>query len=410
MNIEIICIGTELLLGELNDTNSTFIARELTALGFDINYIVNARDNMSQLKEILHNALNRSDIIITTGGIGPTEDDITRKAIAEVTGKPLYKDKELEEEMEKYFQEKNYTITPNNYRQTYLPSGADSVTNNWGSAPGILLKTENNIIVSLPGVPREMENMLKEKIIPYLLKRENKMVKTRYLKFFGIGESTLETKIKDILKNHRENFNLSLLAGRGEVRLRITATGDTDSQIKKRIKNLENKVKKRVGKYIYGYNHETLPEVTGNLLKKYNLNLGVAESCTGGLIGNRITNIPGSSNYFVGGIVAYSNKIKINELQVCPETLKKFGAVSKPTAREMAEGIRKKFNCDLGLSVTGIAGPGGGTETKPVGLVYIGIADKNYTKVHKINLKEDRLENKWRTSQSALNFLRKRIT
>ncbi|MFW5998566.1 MAG: competence/damage-inducible protein A [bacterium] len=406
MKVEIIAIGTELLLGELNDTNSTFIARELTSIGYDINYIIDAADETIELENALNNALNRSDIIITTGGIGPTSDDITRQVIADVTGHPLYKDENLVKQMEKYFDKKNYTITPNNYRQTYLPEGAKPIENNWGTAPGILLETGENIIISLPGVPEEMKNMLRQKVIPYLMENENKMVKTSYFKFFGIGESTLETKIKDILDKNNSSINLSLLAGRGEVRLRITVKGNSETQIDEKLNTIKNEVNKKAGKYIYGIDNQTLPEVTGNILKKYNLKLGIAESCTGGLIGSRITNIPGSSKYFEGGIIAYSNQIKINELKVSSETIKQYGAVSEQTALEMAKGISKKFKCDLGLSVTGIAGPGGGTANKPVGLVYIGVASSNTTEVYKLNLNGNRKENKWRTSQYALNYLR----
>ena len=406
MDIEIISIGTEILLGEITDTNSAFIARELTAVGHNIVYMTSVEDKKEKLIKALQTALTRSDIIITTGGLGPTADDITREVIAETTEHPLYEDQNLKNRIETYFHEKGYNLTHNNYRQAYLPEKSEPIKNNWGTAPGILLEMENNIIISLPGVPDEMKNMLTSEVIPYLNKKIEKEIKSGCMRFFGIGESTLETELKDILEEDN-TANLSLLAGRGEVRMRITASGNSEEIISEKIKNIEDKIHNRVGKYIYGVNNQSLSEVVGELLRKQNLNLSTAESCTGGLIGNKITNIPGSSDYYVGGMVAYSNVIKKTKLGVSDDILKNFGAVSQQTAEAMARGVKVNFNTDIGISVTGIAGPGGGTPSKPVGLVYIGLADDSQTEVYKLNLNGNRLENKWRTSQHALNYLRK---
>lgn len=408
MNVEIISIGTELLLGDVVDTNSTYIARNLTALGYDIHHISTVGDNKKRLCTTLNTAKERSDIIITTGGLGPTEDDITREAVAEVSGCPLYQDQKLKKNIERYFHEKNYNLTENNYRQANLPETATPLGNDWGTAPGILLELKNITFISLPGVPREMKNMFKNDVITYLQQQNDKVILSRELNFFGIGESTLETKITDILHS-QSNPTLALLAGSGEVKIRITAKADSEGKAEKLIAGSQKNIENRVGGYIYGIDSEGLAAEAGKLLKNKNMKLSVAESCTGGLVGDRLTDIPGSSNFFIGGIVAYSNQIKEQILQVKKETLKIRGAVSGETAAEMAAGIKKLYNTDIGLALTGIAGPGGGTREKPVGLVYIGIAAPDGIQVHQLNLKGDRRRNKWMSSQYALFYLIQKI-
>jgi len=406
LNIEIIAIGTELLEGKVQDTNSNFIAGNLTSIGFDVDYITMVKDNRDNIVKTLKDSLNRADIIITTGGLGPTADDITREAVAEATENPLYQDQDLKKEIKDYFKERKHKITENNYRQAMLPEGAIPLHNKRGTAPGILLESDNYIIISLPGVPPEMENLFFKEVIPYLKKLTTENTVIKFLNLFGIGESRLETEIDEIIKES-ENPEITLLAGEGKVRIKLAAKAESSQKAKRLIKNSENRLRKKVGQYIFGSDNQTLPGVVAELLTENKLDIAIAESCTGGLVGDRITNIPGSSNYFKGGIIAYSNQIKQKKLGVPADILKNKGAVSEQTAEAMACGIKKEFKTDIGLSITGIAGPGGGSPQKPVGLVYLSICDHSSQKVYQLNLNGDRKDNKWLTSQYAFNYLRK---
>ncbi|MFW6309047.1 MAG: competence/damage-inducible protein A [bacterium] len=403
MKIEIISIGTEILLGDVVDTNAAYLARNLTELGYDINYMNTVGDNKSRIVNTIQRCLERADILITTGGLGPTTDDITRSAVAESMDCPLYTDDNLVKMIKDYFAERNYELTPNNLRQAQLPRGAEPLINNRGTAPGILLEKEDKVVISLPGVPREMKDIFQNQVFPYLKNLSGETIKSRVLKFFRIGESSLETELEDIFVS-QTNPTLALLADRGEVKLRITAKAESQEACEKMISRAEEKIRDRVGKYIYTTDNTNLPELVGEGLTDRGQTIALAESCTGGLIGNRITDIPGSSDYFLGGIIAYSNRIKENILGVKRESLEKYGAVSKQVAREMAVGIRKNYDSDFGLSVTGIAGPGGGTEEKPVGLVYVSVAFPGGINSYQLNLEGNRLKNKWMTSQYALYY------
>lgn len=406
MKAEIISIGTELLLGQIVDTNSRYIAEKLTEFGYDIHYIKTVGDNFKRIVSSFKKAEKRADLIITTGGLGPTKDDLTRKALAEAVNKDLYLNRELKEDIEEYFAEHNYNITKNNYRQAYIPKEADSIPNENGTAPGIIYENKNSLFICLPGVPLEMKNMMENMVIPLLKRRSDDFIYSRTLNLFGIGESSLETKIADILKN-QDNPTLALLAGKGEVSIRITAKGRNKNELKDKVKKKEREIRDQVGRYIYGIDDSSLPSVAGEHLNNKGLTLAVAESCTGGLLGHRLTQIPGSSNYFNGGAVVYSNNSKVNLLGVDEILLKKKGAVSRGVAGEMAEGVSDKYNSDIGIGITGIAGPGGGTPEKPVGLIYIAIKMVEKESVWQLNLKGDRKYNKWMSSQYALFYLLK---
>ncbi|HKL74475.1 MAG TPA: competence/damage-inducible protein A [Halanaerobiales bacterium] len=404
MKAEIISIGTEILLGDIVDTNSKYIAEHLKDLGYDIHYMTAVGDNQKRVINVLKRAIERSDLVITTGGLGPTEDDLTRQAIAKATDKNLYQDENLLNSIKEYFDQKNYNMTKNNYSQAFLPEGAKVIKNNWGTAPGILLKESDYMIISLPGVPSEMKKMFSNYILKELQKYSEKTILSKTLHFFGIGESTLETKLKNILEN-QNNPTLALLAGEGEVKLRITAKGENKNKLKDMISKKEKLIRKKVGKYIYGVNNTDLAKEIYNILLKRKLTISLAESCTGGLISHRLTQIPGSSKVFKGSYVVYSNEAKINLLDIDREIIKKQGAVSKKTALMMAKNIKDKFGTNIGIGVTGIAGPGGGTADKPVGLVYIGISYGKKNIVHKLNLKYSRSFNKWMTSQYVFYYL-----
>ncbi|MGM0411317.1 MAG: competence/damage-inducible protein A [Bacillota bacterium] len=405
MQAEIISIGTEILLGDIIDSNSKYIANKLTELGYDIHHINTVGDNKKRLVEVLKTAIKRSDLIITTGGLGPTDDDLTREAIADVTNNELYLDKELLKRIKEYFNKKGYTMTKNNYKQAYLPQGADYIKNDWGTAPGIFFKTKKFTLISLPGVPKEMKNIFSNYVLNKITKNDD-MIFSRTLNFFGIGESTLETKLKDILEK-QDNPTLALLAGKGEVKLRITAKGNNKSNIINKMDEQEKLIRNRVGQYIYGSNNSNLAKEVFNNLIKNNLKISFAESCTGGLISHRLTENSGSSKVFRGALVVYSNNSKKNLLNIKDKDLKKYGAVSEKIAEDMAINVKKVFNTNIGVGVTGIAGPTGGNSKKPVGLVYIGISFKEKTKVYKLNLNGNRSFNKWMSSQYLYYYLLK---
>ncbi len=404
MITEIISIGTELLLGDIIDSNANFIAQELTAVGFDIHYISTTGDNFRRMKEVLKIASERSDILITTGGLGPTDDDLTREAISEVSKKKLILNRDNKLEIENYFKDKNYRMVKSNYKQAYFPEGSEALSNNRGTAPGIWLDDGKNIYISLPGVPEEMKYMFKNEVLTRLKNIQDKNIKSKILHLFGIGESDLENKIHDLLIK-QSNPTFALLAGRGEVNIRITASGKNMDEINEDINNAEEELSSRIGKYIYGTDNDDFPRVIGNLLEKKEMSISVAESCTGGLLGSRFTSIPGSSYYFKGGVIAYSNKVKEEVLSVNSKILRKYGAVSEETAIAMARGVKKLLKTDLGISITGIAGPGGGTVSKSVGLVYIALSTSNDSYVYKLKLGGGRDWNQWMSSQYAFNYI-----
>lgn len=402
--VEIISIGTELLLGDIIDTNSAYIAEKLTENGFDIHYVSTVGDNLERITATIKRAQQRADIIITTGGLGPTDDDLTREAIAASMGLELKKDERLLTAIKNYFREKNYSMTVNNEKQACLPEGATEIPNEKGTAPGILLERDDIIIISMPGVPGEMKDMLERKVLPYLKELSAGLIQSRVLNFFGIGESSLEMEIKDIL-DKQTNPTIALLAGKGEVKVRITSKASSKEKAGELIAVVEKEITERVGEYVYGSDDKGLAVVVAELLKEKGLSIATAESCTGGLLGDRITNIAGSSEYFQGGVIAYSNQVKHELLGVEENTLKKYGAVSAETAQKMAEGIKDNMNTDIGIAITGIAGPGGGSQEKPVGLVYLGLAIDDYSQTFKLKLRNDRAWNKWMSTQYALYYL-----
>ncbi|SDC50603.1 MULTISPECIES: competence/damage-inducible protein A [unclassified Candidatus Frackibacter] len=408
MRAEIVSIGTELLLGQIIDTNAAYIAEKLAELGIDLYHRNTVGDNKERLYKSLKMSLERSDIVLTTGGLGPTDDDLTREVVADVMKVELIKDQDLVERIEGFFKDLGREMTENNLTQAYLPAGAEPIINEQGTAAGIILEKDNNTIISMPGVPEEMKKMMSKTVIPYLKKKlgSNQLIKSKVLKVCGYGESSLETEIKDIL-DEQTNPTIALLAGKAEVHLRITAKSKDEELADQLIKEAEAKLRSRLGVNIFGVNDETLEEVIGNYLKNEKLTLAVAESCTGGLIGDRITDIPGSSSYFERGVVTYSNQAKKDLLRVKEKTLKEEGAVSKKVALKMAKGVKELASTDLGVSVTGIAGPGGGSKEKPVGLVYMGLATSEGTKAFRFKFHGNRQQIKYLTSQYVLDKLRR---
>ncbi|MFR6017189.1 MAG: competence/damage-inducible protein A [Paraclostridium sordellii] len=405
MKAEIITVGTEILLGDIVNTNSQFLAKELASLGLDVYYQSTVGDNESRLMDTLNESLDRSDIIITTGGLGPTNDDITKEVAAKCFNQELVFYNDIWKDIKQYFEKIGVEPTENNKKQAYFPKDCIILNNSNGTAPGAILKKENKMIIVLPGPPKEMIPMFNNELKKHLENLTDYKLISRTLRFFGIGESELEDKLSDII-NNQTNPTIAPYAKEGEVTLRITAKSYTKDDADNLIDEVENKIKTLVGKYLYGYGETTLEETVAKLLVEKNLTIAVSESCTGGMVSSMLIDYPGISQVFIEGCVTYSNEAKMSRLGVKKETLDSFGAVSTETAIEMAKGVAMNLKTNVGLSTTGIAGPGGGTAEKPVGLVYIGLYINGKTKVKKLNLAGSREKIRVKASKEALNFLR----
>lgn len=411
MKAELVTIGTELLLGEIVDTNAAFLARTLADCGVNVYYKSTVGDNFERMVQALKQAIQRSDLVITSGGLGPTSDDLTKEAVASALGVGLVFSQEAMDMVSEKFKHRHARMTTNNERQAMIPEGAALIPNRWGTAPGIICESKGCILISLPGVPRELEGMVLETVVPFLRGRQaavGAVIHSRTIRFFGIGESSLEEELSELIRA-QTNPTIALYAGSGEVRVRITASAPTLEQAKAMIEPVEEAVARRVGKFIYGYDDDTLESVTGKLLMDKGYTIALAESCTGGLISHRLTNVPGSSNYYMRGVVAYSNTAKQQVLGVPEKTLQDHGAVSHQTAVAMAEGVRGWAQTDFGISVTGIAGPGGGTPQKPVGLVYAAVAGPVGTRWREFRFYGDREMIKDRAASHVINMLRQYI-
>lgn len=405
MKAEIITVGTEILLGDIVNTNSQFLAKELASLGLDVYYQSTVGDNESRLMDTLNESLDRSDIIITTGGLGPTNDNITKEVAAKCFNQELVFYNDIWKDIKQYFEKIGVEPTENNKKQAYFPKDCIILNNSNGTAPGAILKKENKMIIVLPGPPKEMIPMFNNELKKHLENLTDYKLISRTLRFFGIGESELEDKLSDII-NNQTNPTIAPYAKEGEVTLRITAKSYTKDDADNLIDEVENKIKTLVGKYLYGYGETTLEETVAKLLVEKNLTIAVSESCTGGMVSSTLIDYPGISQVFMEGCVTYSNEAKMSRLGVKKETLDNFGAVSTETAIEMAKGVARNLKTNVGLSTTGIAGPGGGTTEKPVGLVYIGLYINGKTKVKKLNLAGSREKIRVKATKEALNFLR----
>lgn len=405
MKAEIITVGTEILLGDIVNTNSQFLSKELASIGVEVYYQETVGDNETRLLNLLEEAFKRSDIVITTGGLGPTNDDITKEIAAKYFNQELVFYSDIWENIKSYFEKLGLKPTENNKKQAYFPKDCIILDNPNGTAPGVILKKENKMIILLPGPPKEMIPMFNNSVKSYLQSLTDYKLVSKTLRFIGIGESELEEKLIDII-NSQSNPTIAPYAKENEVTLRITAKSKDDEKANDLIKSIEDKIKDRVGKYIYGYDDTTLKETVAKLLVKNNMTIAVSESCTGGMVSSKLIDYPGISQSFIEGCVTYSNEAKMNRLGVKKETLDKYGAVSSETAIEMAVGIAKNLNTNIGLSTTGVAGPGGGTDEKPVGLVYIGIYINGDVKVKKCNFSGSRDKIRSRATNEALNLLR----
>ena len=407
MRVELITTGSELLLGQIVNTNSAYMAAHLNDIGFDVFYQTTVGDNHDRMKAVIETALTRADIIITTGGLGPTQGDITKYVCAEITGSPMITDEESLNRMNSHFTLKNIKMTQNNLRQVLVPENSRVFLNYNGIAPGIVQVYRGKYIINLPGPPREMKDMFDRSLRPFLKEKFGlkNVIHSLVLNTFDIGESLLETKIRDLILKQK-NPTLALLVRPSGVIIRITAKSDNLSDAEALITPLRQAIYSRIGEYIYAENDDNMEHVVGKLLQTSHQTISCAESCTGGLLTSRLTDIAGSSEYLLGSIVSYSNAVKINHLGVPSAVLAAKGAVSEETAQYMAEGAAKVLSADIGVGITGIAGPGGGTDKKPVGLVYISITGKRGTFTTKNLLSGKRNEIKYRATQKALNMVR----
>lgn len=406
MKAEIISVGTELLLGQIVDTNSVEIAESLAELGIGCFFLTSVGDNPLRLASVLAQALLRSQIVIVTGGLGPTEDDLTKEALAAVTGRKLSVDPDALAHVRQFFQATGREMPENNMRQAMLPEGAQMLPNPRGTAPGVYLTSHGVHVFCLPGVPTEMRTMWKESVVPRLIELTGGpgVIHSRTLRFYGIGESALEERVKDLLPS--ENPTIAPYASVGEARLRITARAESKEAARALIEPVAQTILSRVGEYVYGEDDDSLEGVVGRLLSERGMGLAVAESCTGGLLSHRITNVPGSSAYFKQGWVVYSNEAKQTELGVDLQTLRTYGAVSEPVAAQMARGALERAGADISVAVTGIAGPGGGTEEKPVGTVCFAVATAQKVRTVTCRFLGNREDIKWRSASEALNLIR----
>lgn len=408
MKAEILAVGTELLMGQISNTNAQYISSKLPDAGVGVFYHSVVGDNPERLKDSLKLALERCDVVITTGGLGPTQDDLTKETIAEAFGKKLVLHQESLEKMKAYFKKLGREMTVNNEKQAYMPEGCIILKNNNGTAPGCIMEQGGKAVVMLPGPPSEMKPMFDELVMPYFKEKNPDSIESKFLRIFGIGESALETKIMDLIDG-QTNPTIATYASDGEVTVRVSAKVDRGGNAEAVLQPVVDEIRKRVGAALYSEENEPLYSVAANLLLKNGMTLATAESCTGGLISQTLTNIPGISRVFMGGAVTYSNDAKEEYLGVKRDTLVNYGAVSRETAGEMAEGARKRLKTHIGVSITGIAGPDGGTAEKPVGLVYIGLSSVEGTITKELRLSGSRNRIRAITALNVFDMVRRHV-
>lgn len=408
MNAEIISVGTELLLGQTINTDAAFVAQELSAIGINLLYTTVVGDNPERLTDTLLRAYDRTDLIITTGGLGPTADDLTKEIIASSAGKKLVLDEEAKKEIEEYFAFRDRTLTENQLKQAYLPEGAFKFKNTKGTAPGCAFKTENGkLVIMLPGPPSELIPMMQLSAVPYLLNLENSIIHSVNIHVFGRGEGEVAALIDDYV--NLSNPTVATYAKDGEMFVRVTAKASSLEEAQKLCAPIVKEIEDIIGEFVYTDVYSSLEELVVNLLKENGKTISTAESCTGGLLGKRITDISGASSVFGTGVITYANSAKEKLLNVSHESLEAYGAVSEQVAKQMAENVRLLGESDLGIGITGVAGPAH-SEAKPVGLIYIALSDGNKTIVHKLSPSpksygRDRLRNK--SASYALDMVRR---
>ena len=409
MKAEILAVGTELLMGQIVNTNAQYLSSKLPDVGISVYYHSVVGDNPERLRESLELALKRCDVVITTGGLGPTQDDLTKETISEVCGRRLVLHQKSLDAIKAFFKKIGREMTHNNEKQAYMPENCTILKNNNGTAPGCIIEQGGKVIVMLPGPPSEMKPMFDDSVFPYFRERSSYTIESKFLRVFGIGESAMETKILDLIEG-QTNPTIATYAKEGEVTIRVSARVEQGKDAEKLLGPVIEEIRKRTGDSLYSEEDRTLDQVAAELLSGHKLTLATAESCTGGLISQMLTNIPGISSVFMGGAVTYSNDAKEEYLGVRRDTLLQYGAVSRQTAAEMAAGVRSRLKTDIGVAVTGIAGPDGGTPDKPVGLVYIGLSSEKGTVTKELRLLGNRKRIRTITALHVFDMIRRHVS
>lgn len=409
MTAEIICVGTELLLGNIVNTNAAFLSEKLAYLGINCYFQTVVGDNRDRLLSVINTALSRADILIFSGGLGPTEDDLTKETVAEALGKKLIRDKWAEQEIADYFALRGRIPTDNNWKQADVIEGCEILYNKNGTAPGIFVSEGEKTVILLPGPPLELKSMFTDSVMPKLQQKCGQVFYSQTVKIVGSGESSVETQILDML-NTQENPTIAPYAKTGEVHLRVTARAKDEKEAREKTAPVVEELYRRFGNAVYTTDaDETLEMALTKLLIKKKYTMTTAESCTGGMIAARMVNAPGVSAVLKSGFITYANEAKEELLGVSHDTLEKFGAVSRETAEEMAEGAVKAAHTDAAVAVTGIAGPDGGTKEKPVGLVYIGVNVRGNVEVREYHFSGSRQKIRESVTAAALTFLREKL-
>lgn len=407
MIANIITIGDEILIGQIVDSNSAWIANELNQIGVSIQKIESISDKEEDILNSLDKSFKEADLILLTGGLGPTPDDKTKDALAKFFNTRLVRHTETFQKIEKFLKERGLPANDLNVRQADVPENCKILKNKVGSVPGMLFEKENRIIVSVPGVPYEMKYIIEHELIPYIKdKRELPQIMHKTFMTVGVAESILAVRLEQFEKSLPDNYSLAYLPSPGKVRLRLSAKAKSGENLSLGFGEVANQLKLSLDRDLYGYDDEPLESVVGRLLKKNNLTLSTAESCTGGNIADAITRIPGASDYFKGSVVAYANEVKEKILNISGSDIEEHGAVSKTVVLQMAENIRKMLNTDIGIATSGIAGPTGGTDEKPVGTVWIGLSSARANLAFQFNFGNDRGRTVARTTLTALNLVR----
>lgn len=407
MRCEILAVGTEILLGDIVNTNAQYIAKRLSEEGIFVYYQSVVGDNPERLKQAYDLAFSRADLVITTGGLGPTKDDLTKEVAFEYFGKKSVCHEESLKLIKEYFAKINKPLGKTNEKQAYFPEDAIVLKNNNGTAPGCIIDESGKILVMLPGPPREMKAMFEESVVPYLRKYSNEILVSKVLRVIGVGESAAAELIGDLIDN--ENPTVAPYAKEGEMIFRITAKAENEEAANKLIVPVEAEIRSILGDNVYGEGEDTLEDVVGSMLVEKGLTIATAESCTGGMVAAKLINYPGISASILEGVVTYSNEAKIRRLGVKEETLNTVGAVSEETASQMAEGVARTSGADIGIATTGIAGPGGGTKEKPVGLVYIAMYYNEEIEVKKLNLTGSRQRIRERATTTLIDMVRRKL-
>ena len=407
MKVYIVTIGDEILIGQIVDTNSAWMAGELNLAGAQVVGIQSIGDDLQQIQEALQLSLAKADAVLLTGGLGPTKDDITKKAIADFFGQQLTFHSPTYEKILKLFERWGRAPTPAHRQQCFMPANAELLENKMGTAPGMWFERDGRVVVSMPGVPFEMKYLMEHEVIPKLRNKfPGQPLAHRTILTAGEGESRIAARIADFEETLPGNLKLAYLPGLNQVRLRLSGTGSNQEELDQLIDSKANELTELLPDLVYGYDDQTLSAVVGEMLQERGLTLGTAESCTGGYVAHLLTSIPGSSAYFIGSIIAYANEVKVRHLGVSGLTLEKHGAVSEQTVSEMVAGTLDTLQVDLAVSISGIAGPGGGSPEKPVGTIWLAVGNQAKQQILKLQLGKDRLKNIQYTGNQALNLVR----